>query len=567
MDVENNQTLDAIINMVESPSNIARMREHEDQYNLVYGDLKKKITEEIQIRYPDSWQTMTVMALKIADKILRKLGRCYANGCKRVISDKEGRQNDELTELFEVVYSCMNSKNQSGTYILNRADKLFNLSGYIEMFAFIGKNGLINLKPMTQHLFTAIPDDEKENAAAIVFKHDKADWTITDKFIDWEHIPADWHGGEVEGIYTVWTPKKQISFSKISKLQEEGEQKGQTIFYIVKTYEEKNKKNINPFGILPFVAIKKECEGNFYPSVNEIASTAKDINIIISDIITIANQQGFGQAVVYYDTDEPPVINKSGPTHVITIPSANGNSRFEFANANPDLNGHLQVVLTVVRMLLTTNDLTTDKIAGELTATNFASAIDRLIADSESIENIDDQRDKYISIESKLFEIIKKQLIYMIDTNTWPKQYPVIKKELLESDEYSLSLYFNSSKPIITEKEHATTISYLEENGFILPHEKHLRFNDGMTEAQAREREEEIKAVKQERMEEAMQSQVEGVNNDITEEDDQLEGPGKKGFGKSKDPKKLDPKRQEINGKLGIGSNKKEDKKRNRSKA
>jgi len=287
---------------------------------------------------------------------------------------------------------------------------------------------------------------------------------------------------------------------KKEKVNEDGKFTGEIIYKNAVVLDQNNGKN--PIGEMPFTAAKEAIEGRFYPTVSEVAEMSKDLNIMFTDIVSIANNQGYGQAVIYYDTDEPPMITKTGPTHVINIPNKTGNSKFEFANPNPDLQGHLNIALALTRILLTTNDLTTDKVSGELNATNFASAIDRLIADSETIENIEDQRKKYVAIEKKELRIVILYLRYMMETGIWPEDYPVVPIMKLDPDLYELSLKFNNIKPLTTEKEKADTIDNLEQKGFILPYEKHMRFNEGMTDTEAKEREKLIQESKKQKMQE-----------------------------------------------------------------
>ncbi len=518
--LEDENTLTSIIEMVESSTNAARLEEHENKHKLVWGDIRKLVEEDLQKRYPDSWHLMTPIALKIAKKIVKKLGRCYSTGCTRSIIGSDGKKHEEFTDLIEKIYSSMNDQNQSINEILSHADKLYTVNQYVELFAYLNaETKKINLKPLPQHLFTAIPDATKTFAELIIFKHDHTDFTMVHKFIDWEQMPSEVKDGKIEGIYTIWSKDKNITVSRISKEQLEGEREGEVVFRTVISYQAKNERNINPINKMPFVGIKEISDGYYYPAGSEVPEIARDLNGIISDIVSIAAQQGFGQAVVYYDDETPPAITKSGPTHIIAIPNKDGKSKFEFANANPDLMGHINVALTITRMLLTTNDLTTDKVSGELSATNFASAIDRLIADSETTEHIDDQRKKYLAAESKLFEVIRAYLIYLQGTELWPEEYPAISKDILANKEFKLKLHFNSIKPMITEKDKATTIVYLDENGFILPHEKHLRFNDGMTDTEAREREEKIRKIKKERSEEALEAQTGGINASIEDKD------------------------------------------------
>jgi hypothetical protein len=253
--------------------------------------------------------------------------------------------------------------------------------------------------------------------------------------------------------------------------------------------------------------LKRSTEGHFYPFGSEIPQMSKECCVILCDLISIATNQGFGQAVVYYEGDAPPKELKSGYTQIIALPNNDGKSRFEFANANADINGMLQTDLSIIRMLLSTNDLTTDKVSGELQATNFASAIDRLIADNESIEYTENLRKKFINAEQKLFRIIMAIIRYQVETQTLPEDYPQVNLADVNK-KLKMKLLFNSIKPMTTEKDKAETVKLLEELGLILSWEKHLRFDESLTIDEAKAREELIKEEKEKKFQENMESQL-----------------------------------------------------------
>ncbi len=549
-----------LVGMVESSENTDRINKHTRAHNIVNGNQKRIISEDLIQKYPESYNEMTVIDLAIGRKIIRKLSRCYSAGATREIVDIEGVVNKELTELFGIIFDDISETNENINAVMAKANNLYSNHNYVELFTYIGDDGLIRVKPLPQNLFTAIPNKTKTKAEIIVFKQDVSLYYNVERFIDWDITDPNFKNSEVLGIYTVWSKDQNFTFAKLKqtmvdqKLQKEG-----VVFAHAVFKNEENVSGVNPIGTMPFVGVKLATEGQFYPYGNEIAEVSKDLNLIFTDIVSIAALQGYGQAVVYYDGDTPPAINKTGPTHVVAIPNRDGKSKFEFANPNPDLKGHLDIALAITRILLTTNDLTTDKVSGELAATNFASAIDRLIADSETIDNIEDQQKRYVNSEKANFKVIMKYLQYMKKSNTWPEEYPTVNKELLNDKKYKLRLTFNTIKPMTTEKEKASTIVYLDENGFILPHEKHMRFNENLSEQEARQREDEIQAYNDEKMlkqleevknahsepnENAKPKQIDSGESGAKEEPKNTFGRGQKPFGDgdlgaNKEPNKI----------------------------
>lgn len=532
-----------VVEMVESSENCQRVEKHTRAYKIVNGNQREIVEDELRRKYPESFDEMTSMALGIGEKIIRKLSRCYAAGCTReVINKKTGVVDEEMTALMSDVYSTISDTDEDMNTVMSRVNELYSNHKYVEMFTYVNDDYQIKIKPLPQQLFTALPNKTKTKSEVMAFKQDRSSYWNYERFIDWNTVdPLFKEEHELVGIYTLWSKEENFTFVKMSAMKKNkslADDSDEVVFTFAILQPEANKDGKNPWDVYPFVGVKAATDGQFYPYGNEIAETSKDINIIFSDIISIAAAQGFGQAVLYYDGEKVPQINKSGPTHVISIPNQGGKAKFEFANANPDLEGHLGIALSIVRILLTTNDLTTDKVSGELAATNFASAIDRLIADSETIENIEDQRKKYTIAERKAFKIIQKELKYLKSIDKWPETYKDIASSKLEFKDYILRLKFNTIKPLTTEKEKATTIVYLDDNGFILPHEKHMMFSEGMTEKEAEERESKIKESKAEESKDALENQLGKVAdaNSQTNEEDQSTEPSGSQRGNEKKP-------------------------------
>ena len=547
--------LENIIAIVESPENMARIDRHVNADQIINGNQDELIKRELKKRYSESHDDMICIALAIGKKIIRKLSRCYSPGVKRRVLDKKtGTENVALTKLINHIYDDSSDEFASFDDVMGTANEYYSNHLYAEIFTYLDDENHVRFKPMPQHLFTAIPNKTKTRAEVIIFKHDHTDWANVARFIDWNNIPEDFQNGDVEGIYTIWSKEYNFTFSRLKTIKNDPETRSdEVIFTIVFTETKDNEDGVNPFEKMPFSQIKQKTVGSFYPYGNEIAETSKAINLILSDIVSIAKNQGFGQAVIYYDTEKPPAITKSGPTHIVNIPNKTGNSKFEFANPNPDLDGHLNIALAIVRLLLSTNDLTTDKVSGELNATQFASAVDRLIADSETIENIEDQQIKYKASEKVTFENTITQVKYIKSVNKYPDDYPEIAESDLDIKKYKIEVIFNSQKPMITEKDKSADIVYLHENGLILAHEKHMRFNKGMTAEDARKREEEIKKEKEKNKDEVINGDGEPGNQD------QLNGISEGKQGKIEEPEQP---RQNIIGKPDIRSNKKKNEKR-----
>lgn len=521
MNLTSEENLKRIIDLVESQENKARIEKHYADYEITFGNQYQYILSAMKEKYKESWNTMSVMDIKISNKIIRKLSKCYSNGVVReVVNKKTKEKNENVTNLLNVIYSDIDETNRDFNLVMDRFNEYHTNHRYSELFTFIDEEtGKIRFRPLPQHLFTSIPNKTKTKADMIIFKQEVCDFIDVKDHIDWQHIGPEFYDSQVESVYTIWTKDKNLTIVNLKKeVIDDETKKSEIIYKIASTSYEDNPEGINPIGMMPFCMAKDATDGHFYPWGSEIPHMSKEINVATSDILSIANQQGFGQAVIYYDADHPPETIKTGPTHVIHVPNKSGNSKFEFANPNPDLAGHLSIATNITRMLLSTNDLTTDKVSGELQATNFASAIDRLIADSETIENIQNQRRRFIGIEKQQMRIVLAFCRYLKSINQWPGEYPEISISELNDQDYDLIVHFNSIKPMITEKEKVDTIKSMDEAGLIFPWEKHTKFNEQLTEKEAIEREKMIQEQRTEKAQEAIKSKADLINSETDDD-------------------------------------------------
>jgi hypothetical protein len=522
--LKDEETLNSIVDLVESSENKDRILKHTTDYQIINGNQREHIRQTLEARYPKTWQDMTIINLKIGEKIIRKLSRVYANGVKREVINRETNQiDDKMTELINYIYSDINQEGEDFNDVLIKVNKYYNTHDYTEVFCYEDKEGYIRIKAIPQHLLTAVPNEDKTLADVIVFKNTITNFSNAKAFIDWNLLATELDNLEIVASYTVWSKDENFSFVRVK-----GDKKGydsEVVFKNVITSTDDNPLGINPYGVMPFIALKRATEGHFYPFGSEIPQMSKEANMILCDLVTIAINQGFGQAVIYYEGEAPPREIHTGCTNIISLPNNEGKSRFEFQNANADINGVLNVDQTIIRLLLSTNDLTTDKVSGELQATNFASAIDRIIADSESIENTKTQTKKFINAEQKIFKVILEILKYQVKTQSLPMDYPqVTLADLMRNTK--LKVTFNDIRPMITEKEKIDTIKAAEEAGLIMPWEKHLKFNDGMTIEEAKQREEMIHEYLEEMKERVITSQM-PKDMMIEEGDDTIEDEGR----------------------------------------
>lgn len=168
----------------------------------------------------------------------------------------------------------------------------------------------------------------------------------------------------------------------------------------------------NPIGIMPIVNNAEEQDGQFWAEGgDDLIEGAILVNTVITDMLFIARNQGFGQFVVTGKN----ILNQKieiGPNNAIMIeqgeedPTPNVN----VLSTNPPIQDWMGIVEQYVALLLTTNNLSPANVRVNLDAQSFPSGIAMLIEQSEAREDVGDKEKQYQDIERQLWEIASKWL-------------------------------------------------------------------------------------------------------------------------------------------------------------
>lgn len=208
----------------------------------------------------------------------------------------------------------------------------------------------------------------------------------------------------------------------------------------------------NPIGMLPFVNYAEDQDGCFWARGGEdLVDGGVTLNCMVTNIQHIAIQQGYGQIVM--SGANLPRNLKIGPDKIVYLERKNTEEpepKFEFATANPPLDQLRGLVEMYCALLLTTNNLSTSGVSTQLNGgSSFPSGIAMMLDKSESLEDIEDQRQIFIDNEPEFWKIYSE----------WHRLYK--SQKLLEPslddisfpDNFEITVKFGQPKPIITEKE------------------------------------------------------------------------------------------------------------------
>ena len=250
----------------------------------------------------------------------------------------------------------------------------------------------------------------------------------------------------------------------------------------------------NPIKQIPIVNFAIEQDGQFWARGGD---DLIDGNILINSILThnqhVAITQGYGQ--FWMKGKNLPRNIKIGPSKAILMEYQEGEPEpaLGFANANPNVDQLRGLVESYIALLLTSNNLSTSSVSSSLQGSNTApSGIAMIIDKSESMEDVNDQRQVFIDNEPVIWSIINKWLqIYndvLIDD--------LKGLSLPENFEDDFYLEFKDAPVISSEQEKLSNLKLRKELGLDTMIDLIKKDNPQMNEKQAEEKLKELMAEK-----------------------------------------------------------------------
>lgn len=490
-----------IIKEIAGTENAARKQEAQKRQEIYKDNTKKWVIEALSQEglLPQTLAQMANRAsnISICKKIIDKLARCYLGGVSRVASvEGEQQQVDDLAKLLK-----LNAKNK-------KADR----------FRELHRNTMVQVIPVKDL--------------------DASEESGSDKFSIEYRVFSPWHYDVIEDYYDHEKPRvvilsdfsAKVHASQFTSSTSDGpmgahtqnsilgstraDGDGQNQLIADSPYDEKSCEFIfwskkyhftcdkeggiirqkspedllNPVEKLPFVNIAQDQDGEFWAEGgDDLIDGAVLVNLVVTDILSIAFVQGYGQLVVTGGSDIPDQI-QGGPFHAIVLRRRDAQDpepKADYIQANPPLEMHMKALEQYVALTLSTNGLSPTNVANALDGAQFPSGISLLIENSEVSGKIEDKQELMAGVESSAFELIKRWQNYLFDKQALTDEFQKIGKL---SDDLSISVKFNQSKPVITEKEKLEGLKLKQELGIIDQIDMILADNPEMTREDAEQK-------------------------------------------------------------------------------
>lgn len=240
----------------------------------------------------------------------------------------------------------------------------------------------------------------------------------------------------------------------------------------------------NPIKRLPFVNVAEEQDGEFWAMGGEDLTEATIlINLKLTDMESILHMQGWGQLKITGE-DLQKKDFKLGPTQALELNTAKGATHqtdAEILQHDPHTDEHLKSVEVHVALALTTNNLSIKSVSTNLEASTQASAIAKMVDESENMDDVSEDQDYYSKKEKECFRISEAWLSTL-------RPVPNCAKTLKETKPLKVAemvTQYHNTEQVVSESERLANLKLRKELGLDTLVDLIKRDNPQMTEAQA----------------------------------------------------------------------------------
>jgi hypothetical protein len=440
------QEIAHIIGEIETKENLDRKAREYASYQIYQGSLRYYVQERLKALFPKTWDAYTVMDYSILKKIVDKKAKSYKETPKRKLG------TDTETQAYELLM-------RRGMFnrAMKKVDRLYNQHKYCLLGVFRDKE-TVSGKSTEKWRFMALAPFEfdvilSDNGDLEVVILSYPDQMVTSgqktDGIDTRIAGAVQDVGVKTKRYTLWTDEGHYYVEAKKPISSEKWQ-------ITQIPIETNAENVNPYGMMNFVYLPFD-DSQDYPVQSPLAYQTVELNANLSVYETSGNFQ-IGSLVVEHPTGQAVDSVRVGLFNAIRLPqSTNADdkpTKAYYISPSPDLAGHKDAVMTHATLILDEQGIRGNKnILGD---ESFASGLDRIVANADVNDIIEENQEDYMLVEQSVYQIVRS--IYAQD------RVNMFKTE-------TLSVTYRKPKVMITDSERLENISKKKELGIFHDYE------------------------------------------------------------------------------------------------
>jgi hypothetical protein len=451
MAIINGVDIKAFIQEIEQQSEETRRTSMKRRHDLYKDGGKEFLIEQIQREFGrDALKEMRLAPINVLKKVINKRSTIYKQPPMR----KAEETSDQDLVDFYVEDLELNQK-------MTKANRYFNLFSNTVLYP-VPKQDRITLHVVPPYLYSVAPsmsDPTKANVWLFnefieegrVTTHDDLQsatgtqgWERDKGFkTDRDRIDSQERTTTQKRRFIVWTDEQHMTVDET----------GMPLMF------EETPTFINPIGVAPVVNITKDRDAEFWATQGEdLVDLCLALQIGWTDILTIAKHQGFSILTVI-SPEEPKKLTIGVNRAVWLKQDPDGPTpSIGYVQAASPLSEYKDLLMELLGLTLTTNDMSANTVGGSASAKNFNSGFQALIEMSDVLEAIEQDKPVMRDAEKSMWPIIGKWHNFMFDAGVLNEDAKALGKF---SDDVGISIQYSDMKPIESEQERITTVQGL----------------------------------------------------------------------------------------------------------
>jgi hypothetical protein len=366
--------------------NILRIQQQEKLYDYYISDeikILERLDEALKITFDEEdIAEFQKEYINITKKVINQLAIVYKEPAKRNIL-LNGKKDEKLTSnLLSVLPANINTIDKTA----HRYAKLFNTS--LTRITF--RSGKLLYDVLPSHLFD-IQVDDNDPYSLLELSYDK-------------YIRNE--DGDDE-LYTVFWTKDRHYMRQVLEV-------GEKYIYGDEVPIGNNKELVNPYGVIPFAAMRMEMQGDFWGTGQcDLANVNEQINFLLTDLINggIIMQSWGTPFIANTGLEEKKKRLRFGPKHPIAVKQTNSEFPpvFEYKNANPLVDEVRDTIDWKIKLIALSKGLNPNSFLAE---TKAASGYSKIVDSLEQLEIRRDDIEPCRIYEEERFNISRNVLNY-----------------------------------------------------------------------------------------------------------------------------------------------------------
>ena len=426
-----------------------RMQNSQRDIDVYNGKMFDYLVHELNNRYSASTvrEMPIISQINLTKKVANAKGSLYANQPDRLFMD----MSDDQREKTELVYQDMEQDNR-----MKKSNRYYELQKQNHVL-YSPKNGKITASILAGHRLNVVPSLENAEQGEVYIIS-----TFDESWSDIKQESSN-HTNEASGDpddykaflerHIVWTPNYHFSMNGKGVIQ-------------VPEGMDIEKAIVNEIApLIPIVEISDEKDGKYWvDSGSEISRFGVEFCAQLTNWAHIVNLQAFAQAWLKGPEDLQPTEIKIGPNHILRLPTSPDENKeidFGYSNPNSDLAGVKDLVLTLLSLFLSSEEIDPTTVTGQAQIQSFSSGIERLLSMIENFKPSKEALSLYEKAEQDAFNIVKAWMDALRGSDALDPKY----QTTLFGDKGAMAIKFNGPETVLSETEELDIVDRRIENG------------------------------------------------------------------------------------------------------